>query len=398
VPLRVLYFGISQLGTQANGGSIGARNHVRRLAEEPDIELTVATAAQRDTSSGAHAFLSELPVIPHVLEMVTEPATGTDRPRRAPLLYEEFVPTNLHLDRALADIAEAASPQVVIIDYLYSALFCPTTLANAVPKVLIARNPELPFYREMIRDRVVAFRRRTSWRAYVRLALFERAVVQRCAAVYTTGPNDISRKARVRTRWIEPYLDPAEDRWSFAADEPKLLFLGNPGHFPNRRAIEWIATRFAPELQHRAPEARISIIGAVAEDMPESWRHHAVEFLGVADRPTVVHELRTSRLMLAPIDNAFGTKWKVLEAMAHGTPMLATSGALSGLSRTAISPTIDLRDPADAAERAASLVNDRAALEHMSAEQRTHLAHLAERRAGFWGKALREDLGIPAGV
>jgi hypothetical protein len=84
----------------------------------------------------------------------------------------------------------------------------------------------------------------------------------------------------------------------------------------------------------------IRIIGAEPANVPSEWRRQNVEFLGVGDAALVDRELSETGLFIAPISNRFGSKIKLLDCLAIGTPFAATRQALSGLPGLSATPFV----------------------------------------------------------
>lgn len=118
----------------------------------------------------------------------------------------------------------------------------------------------------------------------------------------------------------------------------------------NRDAVEWICTKLSSPLLAIDPGISIRIIGAEAGNVPAEWRRPNVEFLGVGDATLVDRELRETGLFIAPISNPFGSKIKLLDCLARGTPFAATRQALSGLAQLGAVPLIRLDDPNQSAQ------------------------------------------------
>jgi glycosyltransferase involved in cell wall biosynthesis len=147
-------------------------------------------------------------------------------------------------------------------------------------------------------------------------------------------------------------LDEAPQRWTGGGD---LFFVGNVAHYPNRRAIEWIAQRLAPALDALGCKAKLRIIGAVRGDLSAAALSPNLEFLGPATRADVLANFLSCSLFLAPIENKFGSKIKLLEAVSFGTPFAASASARSGLPGLS-APVLDLDAPASAARQIAELL------------------------------------------
>jgi hypothetical protein len=98
--------------------------------------------------------------------------------------------------------------------------------------------------------------------------------------------------------------------------------------------------------------------------------------------------LFNTKLCIAPIENNFGAKMKVLQCLAHGTPMLATCSALSGVSFKSLIPQFSLNDPEGAAELAADLLGNEMQLIELSHILTSEHARLASSRNEPWRRLI----------
>lgn len=123
------------------------------------------------------------------------------------------------------------------------------------------------------------------------------------------------------------------DRENVGSEEPEpgaVGFLGSLDYRPNQDAVAWILDDLWPLVRARAPGARLSIAGS----SPPEWlrrraREHGVELLGdVGDANDFVRGLS---VVIAPLFAGGGMRIKVLEAMALGKPVVATTIGAGGL-------------------------------------------------------------------
>lgn len=109
-----------------------------------------------------------------------------------------------------------------------------------------------------------------------------------------------------------------------------LVFTGNLGYFANADAAVWFARQVLPLVTRRLPGARFRLVGARPS--------RAVRALALLDGVSVVGEvpdmaeaLHSARVAVVPLRTGSGQQSKMLEAMACGTPVVATSLAASGM-------------------------------------------------------------------
>jgi glycosyltransferase involved in cell wall biosynthesis len=106
-----------------------------------------------------------------------------------------------------------------------------------------------------------------------------------------------------------------------------LIFTGSLRYAPNRDAVCWFLDEIFPSVRASIPGARLTVTGDAGSEPPQVGPE--VVLTGrVADvRPL----LAASAVSLAPIRVGGGTRLKILEAMAVGTPVVATTKAVEGL-------------------------------------------------------------------
>lgn len=112
-------------------------------------------------------------------------------------------------------------------------------------------------------------------------------------------------------------------------DGAELLFVGNYLHFPNEDAAVHLCRDVLPLLRARAPQARVSLVGACPTPAVRALASEAVTVTGPV--PSVRPWLERAAVFVAPVRVGGGTKCKVLEAFAHGVPVVATSRVLAGM-------------------------------------------------------------------
>ncbi|MFD0987430.1 FkbM family methyltransferase [Methyloligella solikamskensis] len=380
---RVVYFTAVPLGDETSGGMLVCREHVKLLASLEDIDLCVFSIR-----SGDEDFLASLGVKHFSTEFVKARAPKIKpysfRPRhRWPFMWELRAEEQKHLDRNFCQFLDDFHPDVVVVDYLPSAIWVPTLYRLPVPKITITLNREGDFHRESRLMGRLQEAISSSPIAEWRMRRFENSIYRKSAAVVTLTKNDIPDGSFPSTEMvvIPPILEKRQPPWQYAANK-EIFFVGNIAHYPNYQAIDWLANRFSPELEKRDPDARIIVIGASEEDLPADWSKPNIEFRGTGAKEDVVERFTSSDLFMVPISNTFGSKTKILECLAHGAPLLSTKEALTGLPFAELVPQFELDSPDRAAEAAVELLNDGERLQALGHELASQVepARAASRR------------------
>jgi polysaccharide biosynthesis protein PslH len=113
-------------------------------------------------------------------------------------------------------------------------------------------------------------------------------------------------------------------------NNPTVLFVGTFKWLPNIEAVDEIVHKIWPLIQQKLPSAKLKIVGfSPTEKIKAYAKDKTIEVLGGID--DIRDAFAASHALLAPIRSGKGTRYKVLEAMITGTPVVATTLAAEGL-------------------------------------------------------------------
>jgi len=111
---------------------------------------------------------------------------------------------------------------------------------------------------------------------------------------------------------------------------PTILFVGNFKWLENRDAVSFLVSEVWPEIRKEIPGAKLLIVGRDAPPrLKESILASGAELKEDVQEIKDVYQI--TDLLLAPIRIGGGTKFKILEAMAAGVPVVTTKEGIEGL-------------------------------------------------------------------
>ena len=111
---------------------------------------------------------------------------------------------------------------------------------------------------------------------------------------------------------------------------PTVLFIGTFKWLPNIEAVDEIVQKIWPLVRKQLKSARLKIVGFSPTTKIQKYGNDpSIEVLGGID--DIRDAFATSHVLLAPIRSGKGTRYKVLEAMVTGTPVVATNLAVEGM-------------------------------------------------------------------
>lgn len=165
-----------------------------------------------------------------------------------------------------------------------------------------------------------------------------------------------------------------------------VLFVGTLSYPPNIDAVERLARGVLPRLREVVPECRVEVVG---RGLPRVVERRVAGVEGLVLRG-FVEDLRepyaSCGAVVAPIRSGGGTRIKILEAWAHGRPVVSSAMGIEGIEAVEGVHYLRAETDAETAEALARLLLDRALAVEMGVRGR----ELVEERYGLLG-----DEGLP---
>lgn len=127
------------------------------------------------------------------------------------------------------------------------------------------------------------------------------------------------------------FRESVHDTCSSLAERRNILFVAGFGHPPNVDAARWLVEAILPHVRKRLPLIQLLLVGSNPTDEVNALASNGVEVTGYVDDRTLASLYGSSRVVVAPLRFGAGVKLKVLEAMAHGVPVVTTSTGAQGL-------------------------------------------------------------------
>jgi len=170
-----------------------------------------------------------------------------------------------------------------------------------------------------------------------RIKRYERAMCQLADAVIAVSEEDAillrplcdPDKVHVVSSgiWVKPYLQTPPP---IQMNHPSIIFTGKMDYRPNVDAMLWFADEILPIIRQKVPTVHLYIVG--------QQPHSRLDRLKTDDHITITGKVESvipylygGIAYIAPLRMGSGTRLKLLEAMACGCAITATSLASSGL-------------------------------------------------------------------
>jgi|SRR5579884_552768 len=166
---------------------------------------------------------------------------------------------------------------------------------------------------------------------YRRMRKYERRVGEHFSALTVTSQADRDALEAPHAAVLPNGVD--VERFAFAGQEQReratLIFTGNMGYHPNEEAMLWFVSSVWPLLRARIADVRLQIVGTRPSSKVRSLAGGGVDVVGHV--PDVVPYLHRATAAVCPMRSGSGIQNKVLEALATGAPVVASSVANRGV-------------------------------------------------------------------
>ncbi|AWD24614.1 glycosyltransferase [Micrococcus luteus] len=159
--------------------------------------------------------------------------------------------------------------------------------------------------------------------------------------------------------------------------DPLLLFVGFMARWPNEEGMRWFVTEVLPLVRYELPGARMAVAGGGLRDhVVAELQASDVDVLGFVDDLDGLYE--QADLVVVPLLSGAGVKFKVVEALVRGVPVVTTSVGNEGIHPADAAHVAD--DPAGFAAHVVRMLRDPAS---------------AERHARMAAPRAAEEFGLP---
>ncbi len=133
------------------------------------------------------------------------------------------------------------------------------------------------------------------------------------------------------------------DAFPYRISDPgghNLIFVGGLDYFVNIDGAVFFSQKVLPLLQEKYPDTTLTLVGS--KPAPEVQALAKQTGITVTGRvPSVAEYLHKATITVIPLRTGFGMKFKTLEAMASGVPVVASDRGLEGM--TVDTPDVPLR-------------------------------------------------------
>lgn len=110
-----------------------------------------------------------------------------------------------------------------------------------------------------------------------------------------------------------------------------ILSVGTFKWLPNVEAVQFLVEHVWPKIKKKLPQAKLWIVGNAPTKEVFDYQKKDSSITVTGGIPDIRDAFNGAHVLVAPVFSGKGTRYKILEAMASSTPIVATSTAVEGL-------------------------------------------------------------------
>jgi glycosyltransferase involved in cell wall biosynthesis len=309
-----------------------------RLSES--IDITVIAPAS-DVNQAAAAEPDVTPVRLHLVPIRPRPRTKVGFVPRLLVNTAAGVTPGWQVLRGFRRDPEVwslvAASDLVELEWAWYLAFAPD-VRRAAPRV-----PITAFEHDVLTESLFRRARRgdtvertLGWIRALRARSLEPRLLNQCGAVFVFSDRDRSTLIGMGVTSPVVVVDPFVERYrakSRNEGPPIVLFVGAMDRPENHQGALWFIEEVWPAVEAACPEARLVIAGASPPAALTERSNDTIQITGYVDDLDAIYAEATA--FVAPNLTGAGVKFKVLAAMSHGLPVVATPIAAEGIAEHA---------------------------------------------------------------
>lgn len=143
------------------------------------------------------------------------------------------------------------------------------------------------------------------------------------------------------------------------SDKPTILSVGTFKWLPNIEAVDFLVSKVWPLIKTKVPRANLLIVGNAPTAKVIAYGQNDPQITVTGRIEDIRDAFQSAHVLLAPVFSGKGTRYKILEAMASGTPVVASKIAVEGLKIVDGQHVLTSNDAATLADLTVRVLNDK---------------------------------------
>ncbi len=270
----------------------------------------------------------------------------------------------MYLNRQVKNAIEEATEKENF-DLIHAETFyvMPNIPSNDIPIILVEQTIEYLVYRHYTHSvNFLPMRLLMNWDV-TKILFWEKRFWKKATRVVAMSEADKRRMQKISPGLNVDLVPNGVDTEFFSLKkrsgkykEKVILFVGNFKWLQNREAVSILVRSIWPHIKKSLPSARLWIVGRFPTKEILKFASSSITVSSEIDN--IREAYNKAHVLLAPIYGPGGTRYKILESMASGLPVVTTSTGIEGLNCTHGKEVLIKEKPFDLAKETVKLLTD----------------------------------------
>jgi O-antigen biosynthesis protein len=311
-----------------HGGAVRMFSLLKRLQHTVDIDLVTYVDTPDEMNKTSVAALEEICRHVALVERKEISPSGPLDPSQTHGFRSQ------QMTETIEYFLERYDYDIVQVEYTHMAHYMPPP-ANRMIRVLVEHDVSfvsLSRSRALLSGAAAKLANLYDW---MRLLRYEISAVENAEIVVVMSEHDKAELGKFADTHSIHAIPNGVDCSQFSPQndqrEPgSILFVGFFRHEPNVQAVDYFCRDVLPLIRKDRPDVRLQIVGASPPvKIQQLANEPGIDVLGKVDDISAYY--RKCAVFVAPILKGSGTRLKILEAMASGSPVVSTTVGAEGL-------------------------------------------------------------------
>ncbi|MFH2118334.1 MAG: glycosyltransferase family 4 protein [Candidatus Paceibacterota bacterium] len=344
-----------------SGGQIRTYNLLKKLAHKH--EITLFALIKNEEEKQHIAELEKYCRKVKVFKRSEKPFT-IKNVFRAVFSSYPFLVTRNHVPETIAAIKAELAREKYDLIHAETFYMMPHLPENNIPTILAEQTIEYLGYESYVKktNRLIAPLLAIDVQ---KIKKWERHYWQLCDKLIVMSEEDkqfISQQIK-NSQKIEVVANGVDSAWFDEKPRklpttPTVLSVGTFKWLPNVEAVDFLVKKIWPHLHQLVPTAKLLIVGNAPTKKAKRYGEIDKNITVLGRIPDIRTAFKEAHVLVAPVFSGKGTRYKILEAMASGTPVVASKIAVEGLSVKLGTHLLASNSAKTMAELVAKLLND----------------------------------------
>ncbi len=318
-----------------SGGQIRTYNLLKKLANNHQVTLfaLIKDDSERQHIPELEKYCSKV----KVFKRSEKPFTLTNILKTAFSSYPFLVMRN-HVPETIKAVETELSTNEYDLIHAETFYMMPHIPKTNIPTILVEQTIEYLGYESYARNVAFPFIKPLLYIDIAKIKRWERYYWDSCTKLIVMSNDDkqFIGEAISNTEKIEVVSNGVDSQW-FARKskklpkEPTILSVGTFKWLPNVEAVTFLIEQVWPRIKAELPTAKLWVVGNAPTPKIVEYQKSDSSIKVTGGIPDIRDAFNGAHILVAPVFSGKGTRYKILEAMASQTPIVASKIAVEGL-------------------------------------------------------------------